>query len=55
MSEFITIVIEYKEGEPQPSLSANMDVLAGKVTGVMFGDALLKLEDAETQLEERDY
>ncbi len=55
MSEFLTVVIKYEKDQEQPSFHANMEFLGGVVTGVMFDDALLKLEDAETQLEERDY
>lgn len=57
MSEikFITVVIKYEEGREQPSFHANMELLGGIVTGVMFDDALLRLEDVEAQLEERDY
>lgn len=54
MSEFLTVVIKYEKGQEQPSFHAGMEVLGGKVTGVMFDDALLRLEDAETELEECD-
>lgn len=52
MSNFTTVVIEYEEGAEQPSFHANMDLLGGKVTGVMFADALKALEIVETELDE---
>lgn len=55
MSKYITVVIKYEDEQEQPSFHANMELLGGVVTGVMFDDALLRLEDVETQLEERDY
>ena len=55
MSNYLTVVIKYEEGKEQPSFHADMELLGGVVTGVMFNDALLMLEDAETQLEERNY
>ena len=55
MSNYLTVVIKYEEGKDQPSFHADMELLGGIVTGVMFDDALLRLEDAETQLEARDY
>ncbi len=47
MSEYITVVIEYKDGDIQPSFHAKMEVLGGVVTAVMFDDALKRLEEIE--------
>lgn len=51
MSKYISAVIMYKDSEKQPSFHANMEVLGGKVTAVMFDDALKKLEDTEEELD----
>jgi hypothetical protein len=51
MSEFITVVIKYEEGQDQPSFHANMEALGGKVTSIMFDDALLLLEKVDEELE----
>lgn len=47
----LTLVIEYKEGQQQPSFHADMECLGGVVVGVMFGDALQKMEDLEEALD----
>lgn len=47
MSEYITVVIEYKDGQEQPRFHADMELLGGKVTSVMFDDALRRLEELE--------
>jgi hypothetical protein len=47
MSNFITVVIEYEEGQQQPAFSAHMELLGGKVTGVMFDDALARMDELE--------
>jgi len=52
MSNYISVVIKYEENQDQPSFSANMELLGGVVTGVMFDDALQKLEIVEAELEE---
>jgi hypothetical protein len=52
MKNRLTVVIEYQDGEKQPSFCANMDVLGGKVVGVMFDDALVALEKVEGQIHE---
>ena len=40
----LTVVIEYKEGQPEPGFSAGMQVLGGEVVAVQFNDALLENE-----------
>lgn len=49
MSEYITIVIEYTDEQEQPSFTANMEMLGGKIAAVMFADALALLEEAEKE------
>jgi hypothetical protein len=51
MSNKLTVVIRYEEGQEQPSFHANMECLGGVVEGVMFDDALEKLEEAEEMIE----
>ena len=53
----LTVVIKYEEDQEQPAFHANMECLGGKVTGVMFDDALERLEEAEQEIQvmgERD-
>ena len=50
MSKKLTVVIEYAEGQTQPSFHADMPCLGGVVVGVMFDDALEKLEEAEDHI-----
>lgn len=52
MKNELTVVIRYEEGQQQPSFHAGMEVLGGKVVGVMFDDALLRLEEAERAIED---
>ena len=47
MKNVLTVVIKYEEGQEQPSFHAGMEVLGGKVVGVMFDDALERLEELE--------
>jgi len=47
----LTVVIKYEEGQEQPSFHADMDVLGGIVEGVMFDDALERLQEAEDTIE----
>ena len=51
MSNKLTVVIRYEEGQEQPSFHANMEVLGGVVEGVMFDDALTQIEILEHKLE----
>lgn len=50
--KYITIVLEYEKGQSQPTFCADMSLLGGRVTAVMFDDALKQLEIAEDKLEE---
>ena len=50
-SNYLTVVIKYKEGQEQPSFHADMEVLGGAVDAVMFDDGLTLLADVETELE----
>jgi hypothetical protein len=45
MSEFITVVIRYEEGDQQPRFGYNMPCLGGIVSAVQFNDALAELEE----------
>jgi hypothetical protein len=49
--KYITVVLKYTEDQSGPSFSANMEVLGGKVLGVMFDDALLRIEELEKEIE----
>lgn len=40
----ITIVLEYKDGWPEPVFHAGMSVLGGEVVAVQFSDALRENE-----------
>ena len=48
----LTVVIKYEDDQEQPSFHADMECLGGLVEGVMFDDALEKLEDLEALIEE---
>lgn len=52
MSEYVSVIIKYEDKQEQPSFHADMEVLGGKVVGVMFDDALVEIERLENQLEE---
>jgi len=39
-------------GDKHPTVNASTEINGGKIQGVMFGDALLKLEIAEELLED---
>lgn len=52
MSKYISVLIKYDEGQEQPSFCANMEVLGGKVEGVMFGDALERITELEEKLDD---
>ena len=51
MSKYISVLIKYEEDQEQPSFHADMEVLGGKVEGVMFGDALARIEELEFSLD----
>ena len=51
MNNKLTVVIRYEEGQQQPSFHANMELLGGVVEGVMFDDALERLQEAEDTIE----
>lgn len=44
---YITIVIEYADGQEMPSFTANMPLLGGTITAVQFNDALAELEELQ--------
>lgn len=48
----LTVVISYEDDQEQPSFHADMECLGGKIVGVMFDDALEKLEAAEDFISE---
>lgn len=52
MAKYISVLIEYEDDQPGPSFTASMEVLGGKVMGVMFNDALEKIEQLEDELDE---
>ena len=52
MDKYTTVVIKHEEGQEAPAFHANMECLGGIVTGVMFDDALEKLEESEIALAE---
>jgi len=47
----LTVVIEYNKHQKQPAFYADMQCLGGKVVGVMFDDALERLEEAEDTIQ----
>lgn len=51
MSKCITVVIKFEDEQQQPSFHADMEVLGGKVEGVIFDDALVRIEELEEQIE----
>ena len=51
MSKYVSVLIEYEPGQQQPAFHADMKVLGGKVVGVMFDDALKRLEEAEEEID----
>lgn len=44
---YITVVIEYADGQEMPSFTANMSLLGGTITAVQFRDALAELEELQ--------
>lgn len=52
MKKRLSVVIEYEEGQEQPSFHADMECLGGKVVGVMFDDALARIDELEGGLAE---
>lgn len=42
---YITVVIEYADGQKMPSFTANMPLLGGTITAVQFNDDLAELEE----------
>lgn len=52
MVNYITVLIEYQDDQEQPSFSAGMKLLGGDIMGVMFGDALERIEQLEDELSE---
>lgn len=46
----LTVVIRYEDGQQQPAFHADMECLGGIVEGVMFDDALERLEEAEDHI-----
>lgn len=49
MSKY-TFVVDFDDGK-EPTVHANMDILGGKLVGVMFDDALEQIEKLEEKLE----
>lgn len=50
MSKY-TFVVNFEDGK-EPAVHASMDILGGKLIGVMFDDALERIEKLEEKLEE---
>ena len=49
----VSVIIKYEKGQEQPSFYADMEVLGGKVVGVMFDDALEVIDKLERDKQDK--
>jgi len=55
VNEYITYVVEYKKGDIQPKIKANMECMGGIIVRFMLDDAINELEKIEEMIEKHEY